>query len=344
MGRRTTRVGVVALVLVTLTALPSFKSLSSHFPLKSASVSHLASPKDPVGAEVNVHESFGYCEYDGSMDTTGSDCYKLLSPHLQSKPAWHFFGDSQMGILVVLELHHPHKSKHGARGDKRCNFLNYVRLEKRSQWVPPAQLQMKGEGGLTTQSQGPMVNGLENPFCTDLMGFTSISFLTETKNYWEYLPVEYASDVEQQTPYTNTTQETLAMFLANELVDRNLTMKENVCIVSNGLHDQKLCANKTKEECLDMYTTNVNTYLELLEPVCGHIVWLGITPVQEDDKFLQTNEVGLKWNQAIQTLLKARGGFFVDTWNETLKFDHTDNIHLVRDYYKSVGKLFSSLM
>lgn len=77
----------------------------------------------------------------------------------------------------------------------------------------------------------------------------------------EYLVIEYASDVEIQTPETKTTQDNAIMYLVNHIIkDKNKTSSYNVCVINIGLHDQLMCKHPnttSSEECDDIYLENV---------------------------------------------------------------------------------------
>jgi len=276
-----------------------------------------------------------------------------------------------MGFLTMRHTTYPYNISSTRKAARRCGFLDYCHLEKRSDWTLPATFpnptspspspspsnNNNNNNRSATQGQGPTEFGLHHHFCSDLAGFSNTLFQTDEneKNFMEFLVVEYASDVEQQTPHTNTTQETVSLYLAAQLKMQNLTRDDSVCVVNTGVHDQKLChQGRTSDadadnECLELYVNNVKSYMKQLDPVCGNIVWLGITSVRGDSDQPQRNEVSLQWNRAVNASLARwypTKSFFVDVWNVSSHATHrpNDNIHFEPEYYVPLGTLFSSLM
>ena len=99
----------------------------------------------------NVTER-SYCEHSTNLTQAESSCYKLLSPQVQSKRAWFFFGDSQMGRLFQ-NIKYPYKISTMKRTkDRRCGFLDYCHLDKAKRWIPPSSIMY----------QGPINYGLKN--------------------------------------------------------------------------------------------------------------------------------------------------------------------------------------
>lgn len=163
----------------------------------------------------------------------------------------------------------------------------------------------------------------------------------------ELLTVDFASDVEQQTRYTNTTQETATLHVANQLQLRGLTYEDSVCVVNVGLHDQKLCESKSDSHCLVIYVTNVKVYLNLLYNVCGSIIWLSTTPVRDthNPNYPQRNDRMEIMNEKIREVMaKFDNGYFVDVWETALGNTFVDNAHFTPEFYDNVAALFSSLM
>lgn len=157
--------------------------------------------------------------------------------------------------------------------------------------------------------------------------------------------VEYASDVEQQTPHTTTTQETVALYMKNQLQFFNFTSSDVVCVVNTGLHDQKLCTGKSNEYCRIIYGENVRFYLRQLQISCGSIVWIATTPVRGDRRQMQKNESILVWNKDVCDILSGfESTYFIDVWNEALGEIHVDNVHFRSSYYEALGSLFTNLM
>jgi len=289
-----------------------------------------------------------YCEYRMAHENRTAedgDCYKLLSRRVRSKPAWIFLGDSQMNKLVE-NTEYPHnvtgrRLPHPGPGTwGRCDLLNYYFTPagpRRSEtWRPPA-------GG-----QGPAKYGLSHHWCLDASGAYNRRFATDGREFLEYLSVEYAADVEHQSTETNTSQETAARYLREELYWMNLEREDAVCVVNPGLHDQKYCHGMDEGACLGAYQRNVRSYLALLDSACGNLIWISISSVRGDAIHPQRNPRSEAWNAMVKKTLAAEYpdiSFFVDVWNATLHDAVRDgNIHFRSVYYKDLGRLFSSLM
>jgi len=277
-------------------------------------------------------------------------CQNLLPALLpQNNRAWFFLGDSQMGKLVnhlAKQYPHPMTAIRSAR-DRRCGFLDYCYLDKSPEWNKPKW------------NQGPTKYGLENPFCSDissagnrLMESVVVSSDPNTAEehedarFMEFLIVDYTSDVEQQSVFTETTQETAVLHMANQLQLRGLTYEDSVCVVNAGLHDEKICANFDEEHCIKIYQGNVRVYLNMLHHVCGNILWVSLTPVMESGNFSHRRNVELVgMNEgARMALRKFENGVFLDVWEATGGFEHVDDAHFEEVYYQELAGLFANLM
>jgi hypothetical protein len=87
----------------------------------------------------------------------------------------------------------------------------------------------------------------------------------------EFLAIEYARDAEFPTPNTTTSQETVALYMAQRRKE-----KYTVCVANVGLHDMKLLNMTTQ-----LYLSNVRTFqCLLLLPHCSVLVWLSLSAVQ----------------------------------------------------------------
>ncbi len=280
-----------------------------------------------------------YCEYKhADSKNSTNDCVALLSPRVKRKKAWFFFGDSQMGFLFKsMKLKYPYTiSETKESRHTRCDFLTYCNLPRATTWIPPSAHH---------QIQGPLEFGLRTPFCSDLSGHSNLKFSNGSR-FMEYLVVEFASDVEQQTPYGNTTQETALFYVKLQLGVNGLTREDSVCVVNTGVHDQQLCEGKSDAECLDMYATNVRWYLGVLRQGCGSVIWISTTSVAGDPKYPQTNESLLEWNRVVNEELvpSYSEAFYVDVWNLSATSPRDGNIHFQPEYYDTLGNLFIGLM
>lgn len=324
---------------------PSYRSLNLEVPLTvSNDIAVRSDAPNKYGVTKfgsGLPESYqqnNYCEIDSKDNNM--QCRRVLGQSaLTSKPHWHFFGDSQMATMakMLLKSHYPYKVtiKRGAiRTKDRCALLKYFNMKKSDVWIQPDEIRL----------QGPESYGKINPFCSDMNGWGPF-MIGDGKRSLEFLNVEFAQDVEIQTATTSTTQEAAALYLKN---DRK---EDHVCVVNAGLHDQAVL--KSPDTPQDQFVNNVKSYLKLLESVCGRIVWVGITEVQElnPTKNLQRNAISLKWNEQVYSMIAStfpNNSFIIDVWNESVaapfKGEGTNNIHYEDPYYESFATLFASLL
>jgi len=153
------------------------------------------------------YREHNYCELD---NTSGNEQCKLIMGQsaLRSKPHWHFFGDSQMATTFKMFLkQYPFEisvQRGAIRTKDRGMLMKYLNVEMKDVWIKPdAKL-----------FQGPVHYGLGNPFSSDMNGWGPM-MVGDGKRSIEFLNVEFAQDVELQTPTTSTTQETAALYLKN---------------------------------------------------------------------------------------------------------------------------------
>lgn len=294
--------------------------------------------------EVNHINRKYSCEYRPS---NLRECYNLLSPHINRKPAWFFLGDSQINFLFNFLTYPYNITRHREAKEKRCGVLDYYNFSKADMWNPPSNA--RNETHVGNQTQGPYDFGLKNPFCMDLLGWKNEMLESSIGNnktrFVEKLCLDYASDVEQQTPTTRTSQETMILYITNQLERRNLHVHDTVCVTNVGIHDQKLCAGKSDELCLQIYLQNVGVYLNLLQKVCGDIVWIAITPVFGETNRPQKNETIYIWNEEVSKIISGYSNtFYIDVWHAASAYRHIDNVHFEWSYYITFGALFTSLM
>lgn len=266
------------------------------------------------------------------------DCFEKFSIHLRHKSSWHFFGDSQM-IRTFGKIRYPRKVTGDKYSSNRCGFLEYANIPQKKMWAPPNHSLL----------QGPCRNGLENPFCSDLSG-TLYRMTSENRTHFiEFVTVEFANDVEQQSKYGKTTQETVSKYLSRQIKERRIPRQQSVCVANTGIHDQQLCGDlKMEEQCRDLYLLNVRNYLKHLSRACGNIVWVTLTHVAEIGGYVQQNSRAKSWNAGVESLLQnmtvSSNFFFLDIFNFSSQANHTDNVHFNDTYYEAMGSFFSQFL
>ena len=216
----------------------------------------------------------------------------------------------------------------------RCHLNEQFGYDYPPEWVPP------------TLGHGPILYGLENPYCQDCRGcypsllecsatknqtaLNEISRLTDSEKmeliYGSFMGVEFAKDVELQTDQYATTQENVVAYVRNSWNAPELLeiWQPPTCLVNTGHHDV-LLPNMTQQVYLD----NVQWYLHLLADVCQSILWLATTAPQSDD-FAQKINTTKDWGTAVQRLIENDGvlqpkTLYINVFAASRTFPHRDN-------------------
>jgi hypothetical protein len=264
---------------------------------------------------------------------------------------WIFLGDSTMSRLVTISplaeyliTEAPVKKacpqyQCETISAGRCDTIEKLKIPRPSYWVPPN----------FTRAEGPLQYGWENPFCHDCDGCNALllscstpetgqwCILTNTSQamFGGYLPVEFARDVEIQSDEYITTQENVVKYMERDLNTDEMIADfgHPICIVGAGLHDINI-----PEIQLEAFLENVRWYLDLLSPVCDHVVWVSNnSPLTDEYAQKKTNE----WNLAVRNLLMERDHTsFVDVFAASVEYAHEDNIHMSSEWYNLLGKMF----
>ena len=292
---------------------------------------------------------------------------KPIEPSVQRR--WLFFGDSTVfrlfnsSSLSEVLVHSPLEKIHDQqcyrdsqlecrrKKGSRCKLNDLYGFPYRDNWVPP------NKSGLNFI--GPHKYGASNPYCTDCSGcfsdflqcalkgnVSSYDSCNGNRNgliYGGYIHMEYARDIEIQTPEFLTTQENLAAYISEvwNTLDLIQEWRRPVCVVSAGLHDMTIKNISTRS-----YVQNVNFMLNKFTPVCDHVIWLGNTAPpasssNENQKYKQTYALTKLWNRAVMDMI-ANSKFshkmsFIDVHEASWTYPHADHIHMTRDWYEKLG-------
>lgn len=226
------------------------------------------------------------------------------------KPRWIFLGDSNFGRLfrVFIELQ---KNCTQIKKGSRCDRDIYLGIERRAKWLRPSPI------------DGPTDYGLENPYCSDCYTCRNGHYECETL-FIETIAVEFTRDVELQSMTTNTTQESVSLYLLNNPKDR--------CFVNSGMHDLKLKAVTDA-----IFIEHVKTYIKLIQPACKKIIWISQTSVRNTSF---NNKIIKRRNYLVKNMLKYTFPTteFLDIYEmSNRKNIHTDGVHLNTEFYRSVS-------
>jgi len=302
----------------------------------------------------------------GQNDECITHISKLIDPSVQRR--WLLFGDSTVfrlfnssslsEVLVHSPLGKIHDQQcyrdsqlecHRKKGS-RCKLNDLFGFPYRDNWVP------HNKSGLNFI--GPHKYGASNPYCTDCSGCFSDFLQCALKGnvssydscgfvYGGYIHMEYARDIEIQTPEFLTTQENLAAYISTVWNTRDLIQewRRPVCVMSAGLHDMTIKNISTKS-----YVQNVNFMLDKFIPVCDHIIWLGNTSPtasktsssNENSTYKQTIPLTKSWDRAVTEMIESETKFthkisFIDVHESSLTYPHADYIHMTRDWYEKLA-------
>ena len=302
---------------------------------------------------------------------------RLPPPQLQPR-RWLFLGDSTMSRLFQLsdlpkalvespleqleqnEECYPHVTCQNMQGS-RCELNDLFDLPYPEHWVPPNRTDLHG-----LEFTGPVRFAASNPYCTDCSGcasnFVKCNLMTNVSItegcdekskrkflYGGYISMEFAQDIELQTPEYLTTQENLGAYI-HRFWNTFSMVKEfgkPVCVLSAGIHETMIEGIQE-----DDYVKNVEFMLKQFTAVCDHIIWLGNTsPMSVDESvYDQTRDKMKSWDSAVEELIASKPQFFhvmsfVDVHDASLTWQHGDNIHMKDDWYQRLGNnLFLPLM
>ena len=277
-------------------------------------------------------------------------CLNLLNHRLPPKPQrrhWFFFGDSTMGRLWMypgigkLLLQSPKETCKGCystTAPTRCqsNAALGLSIKKNWSWVPPDPI-----------LEGPkLLFARESPHCLECSSCRSSYLRCASpcpRPYGGYLSMDFARDVKLQSQEHNTTQENLLLFLQQWIVTENATDHHPICVINVGIHDISL--NVTDKT----FFKNILWMFQLFQSVCGHIVWIHTTAPQTESKNQKTPRFQV-WNDGVLRLLEQgpdtlrQKASVIDVFEASKKYPHADNVHLQREWYVDLGKLFLTMM
>ena len=257
--------------------------------------------------------------------TTTQKCASMIRSLLPTGVAaesisWAFIGSSTMSRTFeqVRRIHGVDRRWPGHRHrSSRCDLHKFLNVKL----LPAANWSLPDLG-----KEGPHVFGLEHPGCHDCShchGWRS----GETRPSVEYIPIEFARDVEYQTKSTRTTQETASLYLARRPRD--------ICVVSAGIHDISIPQITDKQ-----FFLNVGFYLQQLRRGCVRIVWVTMSCTESNPKYPQKDDRIRRWNEELLRHDFPEIAVVVDVYPMSTTFSHEDNLHLEKKYYAELAKAF----
>ena len=201
----------------------------------------------------------------------------------------------------------------------RCGMMEYLGITRAKVWEKPNQ----------STNVGPLAFGLGHPFCNDCSGCDPYEAKCPRFGI-EYLPVEFAKDMELQSNFSLFTQENIRLYLSRR-------PRNDVAFVNSGLHDQNITGLTSQQ-----YVQNVQDYLSLLVDNVRVLIWLSTSAPRGDANQPQTLPLTLERNQMVHFMIKQKFPrvFIMDVYNMTIKPEHhADNVHMKHFVYQQVAAL-----
>ena len=305
------------------------------------------------------------------------------APNRSAPLRWLFIGDSTMGKLfgeggIKQQMLNARSIQDECPWHLMCFHRTASRCELNEAFLLPPLLPASNSSWILpnqTMGEGPCAYGLENPNCQDCKGCNSVFAVcnkrryvssnkecningpgfTSTTMYGGYFSVEFARDVEIQTPEFKTSQENIAWFIHSHYNSDPWFLNHfgghPVCVASAGIHDLAVPHNTQQQ-----FVANVEWFLHVLLAPCSHVIWLQNTaPLKKNasqtDLPYPQNQVNMRqWNEAVhyhlnasQTLPKERLTI-IDPFDASIDYPHNDNVHLITEWYKALGMLFWLIM
>ena len=169
-----------------------------------------------------------------------------------------------------------------------------------------------------------------------------------------YIPMEYLQDTIYQTPSTNTTQGSIALYLQS-LRKRGEKLK---IVMSSGFHDMAINRNQMNISSSGYYFPTADyasRVVELIKSFSGYaveIMWLSMNSPRafsnstRGRKWPQTPEKVFEWNFAAydkinKIVLEDCSLKYLDCQSMSTPFwnKHLDNLHMKPEYYQELGKI-----
>ena len=271
---------------------------------------------------------------DGNVitNTTDKQCTEMISSAIKSIGQRHLLllGDSTMHAFWrnARKFQRGDSVTLGKITSSRCNWLQALGIKQSEVWQKPR-----------TSREGPKDFNLA-PWCTEC---------TQCNNYMvfpnvemsdfllmDYIAVEFGRDVEMQSELGSTTQETLSRYFQQRGKIYSL------CLANSGFHDMNIKGISTEG-----YIQSVKEYLELLFPICMHIIWIETNAPRGDKQWLQGVNLTQEWNNALNSYIETHLHHRVSVvrlFERSKQARHKDNVHMHQSWYFELAKtLFGKL-
>lgn len=220
------------------------------------------------------------------------------------------------------------------RTGKRCKVTNYYGLVERPKWSPPRP--HEGPDRVTGKGKSASVA----PGCTECTECNPEEAVCENGVRLEYVPLEFARDVEHQVIGGETSQQALGIYL------RKAEKSPHVLVVGSGFHDMELKPlRKTAEGAGPrMYGANVEFMLDQLVPTLrpgGRAVWVELNKnraLPRDNIYPQRRELATAFNAQARAAAQERSMDVLALWDMSGEAKmHDGNLHMKRAFNDAVA-------
>ena len=341
------RLGFAIAVIVTVCILLSHGPSQGQFLLD-----YKPSPSAPQLSCV-----FAPGAYDDCRETIHSVMCRANGEHQKGAkiPRILFLGDSTLQRIIELTgLHDQYMEGKNvtiqSTGVFECKRWNHIDFGKDrchiNEQLGLAYVEEKNWKAPREGLEGPAMYGAENMYCqdkrgglgdvmdcqpdpdADLEGWFSQLTKDEKDNlvYAGFLGVEFARDVEVQTPQFSTTQENIAHFVAQRWNTQEMLRiyEKPTCVINTGHHDV-IITGMTQET----YVANVKWYLHMMAEQCETILWPATTAPATNDRF-QKIEGTRQWGLAVRNMMSEdpvlkEKTVYIDGYLASVSYEHNDN-------------------
>ncbi len=202
-----------------------------------------------------------------------------------------------------------------------CDWMDVFNITRAGHWNVPNKV-----------DEGPLDVGEDSHWCTLCKNCPESEVFLDNSNQdgciiQNYIVTEYSKDVEMQSIYANTTQETIAKYIDIKLPNHD------VCVMSMGINDMKL-----EYMSHEKYVNNVEWVISLMLPLCTRgIIWVEMSSSEYGAHQLKV----LSWNREVANMVANRNNDKFSNKVRVLrvmdKLSYADDTYMEPDWYKSLN-------
>ena len=180
--------------------------------------------------------------------------------------------------------------------------------------------------------EGPLDIDEDSRWCTKCKNCSESEVFLQNSNQngciiQNYIVTDYTKDLEMQSTYANTTQETISKYLDTKLPNHD------VCVMSTGTNDMKLDYMSPEK-----YVNNVEWFISLMLPLCKRgVIWVEMS---SSDHGVEQQKV-LHWNQMVSIMITSRNKDKFSNRVHMLKVMDTrsylDDDYMTSGWYKNLN-------